>query len=174
MSYLCHPILRAVSNSCFFTAVRDRFSCLRSFYFLGLFAALCCKVLSCTVLCCTVLSCTTEQAPAGRILLRNDSLDKQFADFTIDQLTTAEGSAGFRATLSPGEKTLLPRGVTTFRLTRKYRDHSKIYKVRCEAKLSKGMIIRLIDIHSGRLAGDCKLVRKGELDQNGNMNWEDS
>lgn len=119
-----------------------------------------------------LFGCETESIPNGRILVRNDIGDKNYNSFVIDQVVTKAGLAGFRKVLEPGERILLPqKGIRKLRFTRKYEDHSKVYVVKCPDKLASGIVMKLIDVHTNRIKGDCKLVKKGKK-VSGVTHWE--
>ena len=116
--------------------------------------------------------CRTEKIPGGRLVIRNDILDKQFNTFTIDELLTSSGRGDFRKTLRPGDEITVPqKHVLSLRFTRRYEDHSKVYIVRCPEELDEEVRMKLIDVHLNRLSGGCVLSRRGEI-RGGTTVWE--
>jgi hypothetical protein len=97
------------------------------------------------------VGCTTESVPSGRILVKNDSLDSEY------NVITVSGGGAF-ASLRPGERTILPRGTTSFSVERRYRDYTRSYSVRCPKQTTKGIAMKLIDIHVNRMPGGCKTI----------------
>ncbi|MCB0359360.1 MAG: hypothetical protein KDD44_06980 [Bdellovibrionales bacterium] len=117
--------------------------------------------------------CTGPDIPPGRILVRNDILDSSYNSFSIDRVRTDGGYLGYRKTLQPGESALLPvSGIRGIRFTRKYEHFARVYEVRCPPKLEGGIVMKLIDVHTGRLQGGCTLSRKGKRVA-GVLHWED-
>ena len=97
------------------------------------------------------VGCITESVPSGRILVKNDSLDSEY------NVITVSGGGAF-ASLRPGERTILPRGTTAFSVERRYRDYTRSYSVRCPKQTTKGIAMKLIDIHVNRMPGGCKTI----------------
>ncbi len=95
------------------------------------------------------MGCTSESVPPGKILVKNDSLDSEY------NVITVSGGGAF-ASLRPGERTILPRGTTTFAVERRYRDYTRSYTVQCPSRRTKGIAMKLIDIHVNRMPGGCK------------------
>ncbi len=118
------------------------------------------------------VGCSEPEVPGGRITIRNDVLDKTFNAFTIDEVLAGGGSAGFRRTLKPGESATIPvTHVTSFRVTRRYEDYSRVYVVECPDDMNRAVLMKLIDIHSNRLGGGCVLAKRGET-RGGTTRWE--
>jgi hypothetical protein len=92
-----------------------------------------------------------ESVPDGRILVKNDSGDKEY-----NIVDVSGGGASF--SLSPGDTRLLPKGTSSFSMSRAYRDHTKYYSVECPRELSRGIAVKLIDVHVNRIAGGCRTV----------------
>ncbi len=116
-------------------------------------------------------SCTQEEVPGGEITIKNDIMDKDYNSFVVNKVTTAEGPISFSATVKPGGKTVLPRKlVESFIVTRKYKDHSKIYEVTCPKQYKGKVTMKLIDIHLNKISGGCALTRKGII-QDGFTRW---
>lgn len=120
-------------------------------------AGIFCKImlrLTCTLLVTALLSsgCADSSVPVGRILVRNTSEDKTF--------NIVEVSAGNKHfSLKPGNEALLPKGVSKIYLSREYSDHTKRYVVECPANPSKGIAMKLLDVHLNRIAGGCKTIK---------------
>ena len=96
--------------------------------------------------------CLGESVPTGRILVKNTSEDKTY--------NIVEVSAGGRSySLKPGDKALLPKGVTTIYFSRNYADHTKRYTVQCPANPANGIAMKLLDVHLNRIAGGCKTTK---------------
>lgn len=107
-----------------------------------------------------LLSCDQRDAPDQGIQIKNDIQDKTYNVIKVDRVRTEHGAISFSRSLRPGEKVLLPRkSIASFRLSRRYRDHTKVYEVECPTRLKKGINIRLIDAHVNRMAGNCRTVR---------------
>lgn len=96
-----------------------------------------------------LLGCSGDTAPAGRILVKNDSQDSQY------NIITVSGGGAF-ASLRPGEKTILPAGTKAFSVQRRYKDYTRSYSIACPPLGSSGIVVKLIDIHVNRIAGGCK------------------
>ena len=92
-----------------------------------------------------------DSVPDGRILVKNDSGDKEY-----NIVDVSGGGASF--SLSPGDTRLLPKGTSSFSMSRAYRDHTKYYSVECPRELSRGIAVKLIDVHVNRIAGGCRTV----------------
>jgi guanyl-specific ribonuclease Sa len=95
------------------------------------------------------LGCRGENVPAGRILVKNDSQDRDYNVITVS-------GGGSYASLKPGERFLLPHGVRSFSVQRRYRDYTRAYTVTCPPLGDRGVSMRLIDIHVNRMPGGCK------------------
>jgi len=90
-----------------------------------------------------------EKVPAGRILVKNDSQDREY------NVITVSGGGSFTS-LKPGERFLLPHGTRNFSVQRRYRDYTRSYSVSCPPLGDKGIMVKLIDIHVNRMPGGCK------------------
>lgn len=95
--------------------------------------------------------CGTDRPPPERIMLKNDSQDREF------NVITVSGGGAF-ASLRPGEKFILPRGTREFSVQRRYRDYTRSYTVQCPSVRKDGVFVKLIDIHVNRIAGGCKTI----------------
>jgi len=98
------------------------------------------------------VGCSEPAAPPGRILVRNTSEDK-----TFNVVEVSAGNQNF--SLKPGDKVLLPKGVSKIYFSREYSDHTKRYVVECPANPSKGISMKLLDVHLNRIAGGCKTIK---------------
>ena len=96
-------------------------------------------------------ACGKDRPPPGRILLKNDSQDREF------NVITVSGGGAF-ASLKPGERFALPRGTKEFSVQRRYRDYTRSYTVQCPSVGKDGVFMKLIDIHVNRIAGGCKTI----------------
>ncbi|MCO6430712.1 MAG: hypothetical protein J5J00_07605 [Deltaproteobacteria bacterium] len=96
--------------------------------------------------------CSQEKVPDGRILFKNDTLDKSYNKVYIS-------GGGVSRTLGPQEYVILPRGTTRFSVSRQYKDHTRSYSVECPPLKGSGIRIKMIDIHVNRIAGGCTTVR---------------
>jgi hypothetical protein len=83
--------------------------------------------------------------------VKNDSQDR---DFNVVQVS----GGGRSYALRPGEFALLPGGTRAITFSRQYRDHTKTYQVECPSRLTRGITIKLIDVHLDRIAGGCRTV----------------
>ncbi len=92
-----------------------------------------------------------DSVPDGRILVKNDSGDREY-----NIVDVSGGGALF--SLSPGDSRLLPKGTSSFSMSRAYRDHTKYYSVECPRELPRGISVKLIDVHVNRIAGGCRTV----------------
>ena len=118
-----------------------------------------------------LVACSTDDVPDGKILIRNDIQDKKYNSFVIDQVITDKGAAGIRVKLNPRQKYLIDKtGVRTLRFTRKYEGHEKVYVVSCP-EIKSGIVMKLIDVHTNRIDGDCKLRKRGKKVR-GVVDWE--
>lgn len=96
--------------------------------------------------------CLGDSVPNGRILVKNTSEDKTY--------NVVEVSAGGRSySLRPGDKALLPKGVSTIYFSREYADHTKRYTVQCPSNPTNGITMKLLDVHLNRIAGGCKTTK---------------
>ena len=107
--------------------------------------AVCCFISS------TTIGCSEESPPAGRILVKNDSQDREF------NVISVLGGEGY-AILKPGERFILPAGTRTFTAQRKYKDYTRRYTVACPPLGADGITVKMIDMHTNRMPGGCKTV----------------
>ncbi|MCB0338220.1 MAG: hypothetical protein KDD53_01385 [Bdellovibrionales bacterium] len=95
--------------------------------------------------------CTGESVPEGRILVKNTSQDRTY--------NVVKVSAGGRSySLAPGQSALLAKGVSQITFSRRYEDHTKRYVVKCPREIGSGIVIKLIDVHTNRLRGNCETI----------------
>ncbi len=126
-----------------------------------------------SVLVLLSVSCSKEKIPGGRIIVRNDILDKEYNVFFVDQIVSANGMVPFRKSLSPGEQFTLPyKNIRKLRFIRQYADHAKVYQVTCPASLQVEVVMKLIDVHTNRLGGGCSLTKRGTMNKGGIVTWE--
>lgn len=105
-------------------------------------------------------SCLDFDRPDKGILVKNDIRDRSHNVIRIDQVATKSGAKGLSFKLSPGGKKLIPyERITALRFSRRYATHTQYYEVECPGGLNRGVVMKLIDVHLGRVAGGCKTVR---------------
>lgn len=116
-----------------------------------------------SVLCFLVVttsSCLDFDRPDKGILVKNDIRDRSYNVIKIDQVATRSGAKGLSFKLSPGAKKLIPyERITALRFSRRYATHTQYYEVECPGGLTRGVTMKLIDVHLGRVAGGCKTVK---------------
>ncbi len=107
------------------------------------------------VLLLLLASCDSEpDFPGVGITIKNDIRD---ASYNVIQIQSS-GAVSTSGSLKPGQRMNVPgSGALKFTFSRRYSDHTKIYKVECPAR-SKRSRLKLIDVHLNRMAGGCKLV----------------
>ena len=89
--------------------------------------------------------------PPGRIRFKNDMSGAEYSTVNL--------SVGGRSiTLKAGEWSLLPSGTTQISISYQGARELRRYRVECPSKLTEGISIRLIDVHSNRIAGGCTTV----------------
>lgn len=100
-------------------------------------------------------SCDSEpDFPGVGITIKNDIRD---ASYNVIQIQSS-GAVTTSGSLKPGQRMNVPgSGALKFTFSRKYSDHTKVYKVECPAR-SKRSRLKLIDVHLNRMAGGCKLI----------------
>lgn len=117
--------------------------------------------------------CQTNAGPPGHIVVRNDILDKTYNQFTVDNVIADSGLTGFRVVLKPGTKKTIPnKNIREMRFTRRYKDYSLVYIVKCPPLGNESVLIKLIDVHSDRMDGGCELSKKGKRGLGGVIQWE--
>lgn len=132
------------------------------------------RIVGCSFFVVSLLSasCSRESVPGGQVTIRNDLQDKSFTSFTIDQISTKQGSKVFARALQPGQQVTLPyKDLRQFRLVRPYGDYSRVYVVQCPSGFDEKVTMKLIDIHTDKIAGGCALAKYGKL-KNGFVKWE--
>lgn len=119
------------------------------------------------------MACDGETIPGGEVKIRNDILDKEFNSFRIDHVVAKQGLTGFQKELNPGEEIILPfKDIRSLQFSRKYSDHTNIYIVNCPAEMNSRVLMKLIDVHTNRLNGGCRLTKKGVITTRGLVKWE--
>lgn len=109
------------------------------------------------------VACSDSDAVPGRITIKNDIQDRDYNRIVVDGVTRNGGSTGFRATLGPGEKATIPfPGVTSIRLSRRYKDFTRYYVVHCPPKQPSGLVLKMIAAHVNRIGGGCETVEAYE------------
>ena len=118
-------------------------------------------------------SCSERVVEGGRIIVKNDILDKKYNSFTVDRVISSRGATAFRRSLSPGDEVVLPiKNIRSLRFTRQYADHSMIYIVSCPKDFSREVRMKLIDVHSNRIGGGCSLRKRGRSERGAYVKWE--
>lgn len=97
-------------------------------------------------------ACTQENVPDGRILFKNDTMDSSY------NLVNVSGG-GLSKTLKPQEYFIFPQGTTQFSVSRRYKDHTRSYTVKCPPLTGNGIRVKMIDVHVNRIAGGCQTIR---------------
>lgn len=105
----------------------------------------------CIVLITLLCGCS-EPVPDGRILVKNDSQDREY------NVISVSGNGAYKS-LKPGEHFVLPSQTTLFTVSRRYKDFTRSYTVRCPAVKGKGIYVKMIDIHVNRLSGGCATIQ---------------
>jgi hypothetical protein len=117
--------------------------------------------------------CEGTKFPGGKITIRNDILDKEYNSFQVDQIMTPKGIASFTKVLNPNDRFVLPfKSISAMRFVRRYSDHSKVYLVSCDPDANDVLVIKLIDVHTNKLGGTCKLNKRGTMSKGGFVKWE--
>lgn len=98
-----------------------------------------------------VLGCADEKPPAGRILVKNDSQDREYNVMSVL-------GGGAYSILKPGERFVLPAGTRTFTAQRKYKEYTRRYTVACPPLTGAGITVKMIDMHTNRMPAGCKTV----------------
>lgn len=97
------------------------------------------------------MGCLGENVPDGRILVKNDSQDREFNVISVL-------GGGQYSILKPGERVLLPPGTKTFTATRRYEKFTRRYTVACPPIQGDGIVVKMIDMHTNRMPAGCKTV----------------
>ena len=103
-------------------------------------------VFVCILTGCDILG---ESVPDGRILIKNDSQDREY-----NVLKGYGGGVSFA--LKPGETKLLPGRTTRISFRRDYKDYTRTYEVTCPDNIKRGITIKLLDVHLDRMSGGCQ------------------
>ncbi len=113
-----------------------------------------------------------EHVKGGDLTIRNDIMDEEYNSIVVDQITTAGGQTPAGRPLKPGQEYRIPaKRVTGMRFTRRYKDHSKVYMIKCPPDADRKVTIKLIDVHSNRIGGGCVLTKRGRTEA-GFTKWE--
>ena len=103
-----------------------------------------------------------EEVKGGEITIRNDIMDDEYNSFVVDQIKTATGMKGTSKTLKPGQEFKIPaKKITGMRFTRRYKDHSKVYVIKCPADADRRVTIKMLDVHTKKVSGDCVIINTG-------------
>ena len=120
-----------------------------------------------------VAACGNKAKPGGEVIVRNDILDAEYNSFVVDQIVTDNGLASFKASLKPNDEMVLPFShISQMRFVRRYEDHSKVYFVTCPKDFNESILVKLIDVHTNRLGGGCRLAKRGRMSLGGLIKWE--
>ena len=95
-----------------------------------------------------LIGCSSDRPPDGRIRFRNDLRDREYNVITV-------AGTGISAALKPDQSVLLPKGIRTFSVRRRYATSSRSYTVSCPPLKGRGIVIKLIDVHLNRMQGGC-------------------
>ena len=106
------------------------------------------KLLSYILLTLALQACEPS-VPDGLIRVKNDSGDSEY------NVVEVLGGGAFYS-LKPGEAHLLPRGTSSISFSRQYKNYTRRYQVSCPSDLTKGITIKLIDVHLNRMPGGCE------------------
>ena len=118
-----------------------------------------------------ILSACDSSSRNAEVTIRNDIQDKEYNKIEISRIRHSGGLALNKYELSPGNEISVPFvGVTNLRVTRAYKEHSKIYEVTCPARKKK-VLLKLIDIYLNKMPSGCTLSNVGES-RAGNINWK--
>ena len=119
-----------------------------------------------------IMSCNSSPNTEG-VVVRNDIQDQSYNSFVIDSVIASKGRQSLKRSLSPGEEIALPyKNVRGFTITRAYEDFDRIYRVKCPREIPGRIVIKLIDVHTNRMQGGCKLIKKGIRQHGGYIKWE--
>ena len=99
-----------------------------------------------------IAGCSQEEpVPYGQVRVKND--------FHGDEYTTVVVSAAGRSyTMEPGDRVLLPQGVTTISFKYKQKNYTRYYTVECPRDLGAGINMKLLEVHVNKLDGGCRTV----------------
>lgn len=116
--------------------------------------------------------CGAPKIAGGEVTVKNDIQDKEYNIVQVSHVRTTGGTRSFRVNLKPGQYKVLPfKNIRGARFTRRYKDHSNVYEIECPPGFDRKITVKLIDVHSNRIAGGCKLVRRGK-GRYGSVKWE--
>ena len=110
------------------------------------------RLLNSLLLVCCLSGCDVlSSVPAGRIQIKNNFWGKKNSSFTVS-------GGGMTRRLNAHEEILMPTGTTSMSFSYQGQDGPYQYKVQCPPRISKGITLKLIDVHSNRLPGGCETV----------------
>jgi len=119
-------------------------------------------------------SIAVSSAQAIEITFRNDIRDQEHNIVEIAQVVTTSGLVPFRKAVKPGEEVKIPyKKILQMQLARDYGDYSRVYVVKCPRKNKDEIRMKLIDVHSNRIAGGCRTARYGEKRSGKGVKWQD-
>lgn len=119
-----------------------------------------------------LLSACHDQVKGGEITVRNDIMDEEYNSFIVDQIKTSTGMSSHSKMLKPGQEFKIPaKRITGMRFTRRYKDHSNVYIISCPPDADRRVMIKLLDVHTNKIAGGCVLTRRGRTEA-GFTRWE--
>jgi hypothetical protein len=110
-----------------------------------------CRKYSTILLLILLSGCLNPSVPKGRILVKNDSQDREYNVISVS-------ASGMVKSLKPGEFFVLPAQTRNFSVSRRYKDYTRSYSVSCPPVKGRGLFIKTIDIHLDKIAGGCKLL----------------
>jgi hypothetical protein len=109
-------------------------------------------IVPCCLACLLALGCDIlETVPPERIKIKNGMGGDQWSAFEVS-------AGGTRYVLKAGQSVLLPHGTTSIRFEYEGRGEIREYLVQCPRDLKEGIILKLIDVDSKRMAGGCRTV----------------
>lgn len=114
-----------------------------------------------------------NQASAAEIVFRNDlDPNDKGHKIRIQDVRSRNGAINFRHTIEAGEVVTFPgKNIVHFVAIRLYDRWGKAYEVRCPAAENMRVKLKLIDIHTNRIAEGCSTVRFGKWTQAGGIRW---
>jgi hypothetical protein len=118
-------------------------------------------------------ACSEPEVPGGEITVINGILDKEYNSYVIDQLMLERGATSYSVVVKPNQRVVIPyKNIRSMRFTRDYKDYSMIYIVECPPGFNKKIIVQLIDVHTNKVGGGCKLVKRGKREEGSWVKWE--
>ena len=117
--------------------------------------------------------CKAPEVPGGQITISNRILDKEYNTFTVDEIRLENGATSYQIRLKPEEDVIIPyKNVRSMRFTRQYKDYAMVYQIECPSGFNSKITIKLIDVHTNKIAGGCKLVKRGKRENGSWTKWE--